>query len=129
MDVIFKSQEWDGETLDDKGLTRPCLVQTFPTLSLMSAQCAASRVFNGVHWAYDGTEGVITGNAIADYVYSTKLKPLGSNAKLSTVNNVDVTAEINGILEHTVKPDIQLCKTNKDLDEELWSYLSTYQSM
>jgi hypothetical protein len=99
----------------------------------MTAQCAASRVFNGVHWAYDGTEGVKIGNSIADEHYSNKLRPYNPTSMSynpqPVVTSTDETAEIHAILERTaVAPDIETCDGNPDVDGVLWSYLSKYLS-
>jgi hypothetical protein len=128
IEVTFKSQEFDGLTRDDKGFRRPCLIQSFPALSLMSAQCAASRVWNGVHWAYDGVEGVKVGNEIADNLFENKLLPLSGNNP-NAVWNQDVDEEIKAVLNRTVTVDIKLCQQKKkDLQAVLWTYFSKYQN-
>jgi hypothetical protein len=65
----FLSGEWDGVTTDDMNIIRPKLYQTFKKLSHFAAQCAASRVWNGVHFRMDGTEGARLGQMVADEVY------------------------------------------------------------
>ena len=65
----FVSDEWNGTTVDQFGRRRPLLSRVYDSLSQAAAENAASRVFNGVHWRFDGTEGVRAGNAIADYAF------------------------------------------------------------
>lgn len=71
----FISDEWNGTTVDQFGRRRPLIVRHYSSLSQAVAENAASRVFNGVYWRYDGTEGVRAGNAIADYVFDHLLRP------------------------------------------------------
>ncbi|CAL9617694.1 DNRLRE domain-containing protein [Streptomyces sp. enrichment culture] len=73
-------QQWFGTdaipftgTTDDPhavGVTR-----TFPGFSAAAEENAVGRVWLGVHYRWDGTEGVATGTKVAAHVASTKLKP------------------------------------------------------
>ena len=67
------------------------------SLSFAAAENAASRVFNGVHWRYDGTEGVRAGNAIADLIYDTLLRPVGGGGP-SAIPDADFETQIDAIL-------------------------------
>jgi hypothetical protein len=132
--VKFRSQEFDGETKDDAHLVRPCLVQKFDTLSQMTAQCAASRIFNGVHWSFDGSEGAKMGEAIADYIFENKITPLDGVAQTPTITDTpNVEDEITAILDRTVSPKMASCRDvygDKEDDstlEILDEYFSKYQ--
>lgn len=130
IEVEFRSQEFDGETEDDANLIRPCLVQKFETLSQMTAQCAASRVFNGVHWSFDGSEGAKMGEKIADYIFTKSIMPL-DDTKKPTITDTPTTVEdeITAILERTVSPKMESC-SDKEKDstlEIIEQYFSKYQ--
>jgi hypothetical protein len=126
--VEFRSQEFDGETKDDANLIRPCLVQKFETLSRMTAQCAASRVFNGVHWSFDGSEGAKMGEDIADHIFEKSITPI-NNPKPTRIITPKVEDEITAILNRTVSPKMESC-SDKEKDstlEIIEQYFSKYQ--
>ena len=52
-------------------------MREYTSLNWLAAENAASRVFNGVHWRFDGTEGVRAGYGIADEIFDNLLRPLG----------------------------------------------------
>jgi membrane-associated phospholipid phosphatase len=65
--VTFVSAEFNGETKDNMGATRPRWEQTF-TLSEALEQNKISRIYLGVHWSFDAIGGEIVGKAVADKV-------------------------------------------------------------
>ena len=94
----FVSDEWNGETVDQFGRLRPVIEREYESLSQAAAENAASRVFNGVHWRYDGSEGVRAGNAIADEVFNNLLRPrFGGGA--TAIPDADFETQIEEILE------------------------------
>ena len=93
----FVSDEWNGTTLDQFNRVRPLLSRSFSSLSQASAENAASRVFNGVHWRFDGTEGVRAGNAIADSAFENLLLPLDDDDP-QAIPDTDFAAQIDDIL-------------------------------
>lgn len=127
--VEFRSQEFDGETQDDAYLTRPCLVQKFHTLSQMTAQCAASRVFNGVHWKFDGSEGAKVGESIADYIFENSMMPLAGPAPTKIVaDGLTVEEEIDAMLARAVTPEMESCEDEDDsILEILDDYFAEYR--
>ena len=72
---VFTSDEWNGMTKDFLGRKRPLAPRWFQTFTTLMAENAASRVFNGVHWGFDGVEGVRVGVNLADYIYETMFLP------------------------------------------------------
>ncbi len=93
----FMSDEWNGSTLDQFGRLRPVLSRTYTSLSHAAAENAASRVFNGVHWRFDGSEGVRAGNAIADYIFNNLLRPQDGTGT-TAVADQDFETQIDEIL-------------------------------
>ncbi len=130
IEVEFRSQEFDGETKDDANLIRPCLVQTFDTLSQMTAQCAASRIFNGVHLSFDGSEGAKMGETIADYIFENSITPINDPQPTRIItDDPTVEEEITAILERAFPPEIASC-SHKEEDSSLEiieKYFSKYQ--
>ena len=63
----FVSDEFNGKTTDNAGVVRPRFEEDF---TLQQALCGneVSRIYLGVHWAFDATGGRIVGEAIANRV-------------------------------------------------------------
>jgi hypothetical protein len=64
----FVSDEFNGVTLDNQGNVRPLLPRRFSNLSQAEEENGQSRIYLGIHWAFDKTEGIFQGRAVADYV-------------------------------------------------------------
>ena len=65
----FVSDEWNGVTRDREGNVRPLRPRTFASLSEAEEENGQSRIYLGIHWSFDKTEGIVQGNRVADYVY------------------------------------------------------------
>jgi hypothetical protein len=65
----FVSDEFNGETRDNNGIVRPLIPRTFANLSEAELENGRSRIYLGVHWAFDSTEGIKQGRNVANYVY------------------------------------------------------------
>jgi membrane-associated phospholipid phosphatase len=70
----FVSDELNGINADQNGNVRPRVVRRFRSLSQAYWENAQSRIYLGIHWQFDATEGVAAGEAIADYVYRHALE-------------------------------------------------------
>lgn len=77
----FTSDELDGETLDNQGNPRPLRPRTFQTLSQAEVENGQSRIYLGIHWAFDKTEGITQGRAVADYVFQNVFEPINQQGK------------------------------------------------
>jgi membrane-associated phospholipid phosphatase len=69
----FVSDEFNGITRDNHGRTRPRLARSFGALSQAEEENGQSRIYLGVHWQFDKTEGIALGHEIADYVFARGL--------------------------------------------------------
>jgi hypothetical protein len=65
--VKFVSDEFNGVTTDNNGVTRPKYEATF-NLKQAIADNNISRIYLGVHWEFDATEGEKLGVAVANKV-------------------------------------------------------------
>src|SRR5438093_853457 len=66
----FVSDEFNGETVDNQGNVRPLVPRSFSSLSEAEEENGQSRIYLGIHWAFDKTEGIAQGRRVADYVFS-----------------------------------------------------------
>ena len=65
----FVSDELNGETRDNKGNVRPLMPRSFWSLSEAEDENGQSRIYLGIHWSFDKTEGITQGRRVADYVF------------------------------------------------------------
>jgi hypothetical protein len=72
----FVSDEWNGITLDNLDNVRPLVPRSFLTLSQAEEENGQSRIWLGIHWAFDKTEGIAQGRRIADFVFDHAYRPV-----------------------------------------------------
>jgi membrane-associated phospholipid phosphatase len=63
----FVSDEYNGTGVDPKGAPRPFVPVRFRSLRQAQEENGQSRIYNGVHWEYDNTEGQRLGENIAKF--------------------------------------------------------------
>jgi hypothetical protein len=71
----FVSDEFNGVTEDNEGNVRPLLPRSFTSLSQAEEENGQSRIYLGIHWAFDKTEGIAQGRRVADWVYDNAFRP------------------------------------------------------
>ena len=76
----FVSDELNGVTKDSQGRTRPLVPRTFQSLSQAEEENGQSRIYLGIHWAFDKTEGIAQGRSVADYVFDHAFQPVRPHA-------------------------------------------------
>ena len=72
----FVSDEFNGVTRDNQGIVRPLIPRSFKSLSEAEQENGQSRIYLGIHWAFDKTEGIEQGRSVADYVFANAFTPL-----------------------------------------------------
>jgi hypothetical protein len=71
----FVSDEFNGVTEDNEGNVRPLLPRSFTSLSQAEEENGQSRIYLGIHWAFDKTEGIAQGRKVADWVFDHAFRP------------------------------------------------------
>ena len=71
----FVSDEFNGVTQDNQGNVRPLVQRSFSSLSQAEDENGQSRIYLGIHWVFDKTEGIAQGRRVADYVFKNFLRP------------------------------------------------------
>lgn len=71
----FVSDEFNGITKDRTGTVRPLKPRTFTSFSQAEEENGQSRIYLGIHWAYDKTEGIAQGRKIADFAFDNFFRP------------------------------------------------------
>jgi hypothetical protein len=72
----FTSDEFNGTTLGNNGVQRPLLPRSFSSFSQAEEENGQSRIYLGIHWSFDKTEGIAQGRRVATYVFSNAFQPL-----------------------------------------------------
>jgi len=75
----FVSDEFNGVTKDDKGNVRPYMPRSFSTLSQAEEENGQSRIYLGIHWRFDKTEGIAQGRKVGSYVFDHAFLPVKGN--------------------------------------------------
>ena len=76
IEFTFTSDEYNGVTEDNLGNIRPLHPRSFTSLSAAEEENGQSRVYLGIHWSFDKTQGVAQGRGIARYVWRNAFRPL-----------------------------------------------------
>jgi len=100
IDISYTSPEWNGDTRDQFNRVRPCLVLEYDNLQDIMAQNAASRVYNGVHFDFEGTMGCESGMEIANYVFKSTFLTDGEPVR-ETQPLMDIFEKVKDVLDNT----------------------------
>jgi hypothetical protein len=72
----FVSDEFNGVTKDNAGNARPLMPRSFANLSQAEEENGQSRIYLGIHWSFDKTQGIAQGRNIANYVFDHAFTPV-----------------------------------------------------
>jgi hypothetical protein len=70
----FVSDEFNGVTRDNQGNVRPLILRRFQSLSEAEEENGQSRIYLGIHWSFDKTEGIKQGRQVANYVFNNSFQ-------------------------------------------------------
>jgi hypothetical protein len=70
----FTSDELNGVTVDNEGNARPLMPRSFSSLSQAEEENGQSRIYLGIHWRFDKTQGIAQGRRIANYVFANAFR-------------------------------------------------------
>jgi hypothetical protein len=65
----FVSDEFNGITRDNEGNVRPLRPRDFSSFSEAEEENGQSRIYLGIHWRFDKTEGIAQGRRVANFVF------------------------------------------------------------
>jgi len=65
----FVSDEYNGITKDNNGMVRPYLPRSYNNFSDAEEENGQSRMYLGIHWNFDKTEGVVMGHKVGNYIF------------------------------------------------------------
>ncbi len=71
----FVSDELNGVTRGNDGIVRPLMPRSFDSLSEAEEENGQSRIYLGIHWSFDKTEGIAQGRRVANYVFRNAFQP------------------------------------------------------
>jgi hypothetical protein len=71
----FVSDEFNGVTHDNQGNPRPLIPRSFRRLSEAEEENGQSRIYLGIHWRFDKTEGIDQGRRVANFVFAHAFTP------------------------------------------------------
>jgi hypothetical protein len=71
----FISDELNGVTEDNQGNPRPLSPRSFATLSQAEEENGQSRIYLGIHWAFDKTQGIAQGRKVGNLVFKSVFLP------------------------------------------------------
>jgi hypothetical protein len=80
-----KSDEFNTITVDQNGNPRPFMTRTFNRFSDAAEENGQSRIYLGVHFSFDKTNGIASGDHIADYIFKHSLRPVQQEPGMQNV--------------------------------------------
>ena len=87
----FVSDELNGVTPGNDGVIRPLSPRSFTSLSQAEEENGQSRIYLGIHWSFDKTEGIVQGRRIADYIFENAFTPVRGEAHITSKSTVRFT--------------------------------------
>jgi hypothetical protein len=85
----FISDELNGITRDADGRTRPVVPRTFNNFNEAKYENGQSRIYLGIHWAFDRDDGIKTGDETANFIFDQVLEPKSNSNQAFKHNAFD----------------------------------------
>jgi hypothetical protein len=77
----FVSDEFNGITRGNDGNVRPLIPRSFSSFSEAEEENGQSRIYLGIHWAFDKTASIALGRQVGNYVFENTFTPLHRKGK------------------------------------------------
>ena len=71
----FVSDDFNGVTAANDGNVPPLIPRSFSTPSQAEEEKGQSRIYLGIHWAFDNAAGSAQGRQVGDYVFDNVFQP------------------------------------------------------
>ena len=75
----FVSDEYNGITQDHQGNVRELHPRSFTSLSQAEEENGQSRIYLGIHWSFDKSQGIAQGRQVADLVFDEAFTPVSNH--------------------------------------------------
>jgi hypothetical protein len=95
----FVSDEYNGVNEDANGTVRPRKPRTFTSFSQAMEENGQSRIYLGIHWAFDKTAGIKQGTALANYAFNRFLEPVPAVVAAAVSGSAPVLASNDRLLD------------------------------
>jgi hypothetical protein len=76
VEFTFTSDEYNGVTEDSMGHIRPLHPRSFRSFSAAEEENGQSRIYLGIHWSFDKTQGIAQGRRVARHVWQAAFRPV-----------------------------------------------------
>ena len=74
--INLTSDEYNGITKDNQGNVRPYRTRYYNSISQIAEDNGQSRIYLGIHYAFDKTAGQESGTKVANYVFDNLYQPI-----------------------------------------------------
>jgi hypothetical protein len=121
-DITFSisSDEFNGVNKNGDGSARPVIgPRTFTSFSAAAEENAMSRIYLGIHWIFDATNGVAQGDKIANFNFNHILQPIkhgmpggAGDSTLAAYLQTMVSMQMMGHSDHVNRQVVMLHSTD-----------------
>jgi len=112
----ISSDEFNGVNKNGDGSARPVIgPRTFTSFSAAAEENAMSRIYLGIHWIFDATNGIAQGDKIANFDFNHILQPIkhgmpggAGDSTLAAYLQTMVTMQFMGQSDHVNRQVVML---------------------
>jgi hypothetical protein len=116
----ISSDEFNGVNKNGDGSARPVIgPRTFTSFSAAAEENAMSRIYLGIHWSFDATNGIAQGDKIGNFDFNHILQPIkhgmpagSGDSTLAAYLQTMVTMQFMGQSDHVNRQVVMLSESN-----------------